>query len=259
MRTPVLQFLKSALGISMSLAVALSSLLSMPTEVFANSRHYDEDLPPNTKNRSGASRGSCETATPTGSQPDLPSLILFSPQERLGRTAETRPTLAWFVNEPGSWAMEFRLYEYDRSTQQTTLVAQAKDTSFKSSPGIVVFSFADSMPSLSIGKRYLWQVELNCHSNKPSGNPFAEGEFKVVEVTPELKTELSLARNRFERAAIYTKEGLWYDALATVLTTSMTEDDFRLRQLRALLLEKATVEEDEIQQISQSLITQVQR
>ncbi|HEY9651944.1 MAG TPA: DUF928 domain-containing protein [Coleofasciculaceae cyanobacterium] len=256
MSTPILQALKRALGLSMALAVVLSGSLSLPTKVFADNS-YSNDSPPTTNNRAGGSRG-CDKPIASAQTAEDSSLILFSSMQTLGRTAETRPTLAWYVSNFVSSPMEFRLYEYDVASQKTTLVAEVKDKNFKSSPGIVLLSFSESMPSLSIGKRYLWQVELICDANSPSSNPFAEGEFKVVEGTPELQAQLAQAQNPFERATVYVKAGLWYDALATVLQTSMAEDDSRLQELRGLLLEKATVGEDEIQQINQSFITQVQ-
>ncbi|HEY9598270.1 MAG TPA: DUF928 domain-containing protein [Cyanophyceae cyanobacterium] len=257
MNTPVLQVLKRALGMSMTLAVVLSGSLSRPTKVFANNP-ITNDPPPETSNRAGGSRG-CGTTMTSAPTDETSPLILFAPNQTLGKTVETRPTLAWFVSDPVSSPMEFRLYEYDPVSKNSTLITEVKDKSFKSSPGIVLLSFSESMPSLSIGKRYLWQVELVCNPNSPSGNPFAEGELKVVELTPQLQAELAQARNPFERATTYARAGLWYDAFATVLKTPMAEDDSRLQQLRGLLLEKATIGEDEIKHINQSFITQIQR
>ncbi len=251
----VLRFMKQLLGINIVLGAILSGLLWIPSAGWAGSNLVD-DPPPNTNNRSGGSRG-CGTTTAATS--DLPALILLAPSQLVGKTAATRPTLAWFVTDPGAWKMEFRLYEYDPVSEEAKLIQEIKDEGFRSAPGIVVLSLSKSMPKLSIGHRYLWQVELNCNLNNPSGNPFAEAELKVVEAQPDLATELAIAKNSNERAALYAQAGLWYDALATALKASTAEDELNMQQLRASLLEKVALTEEETQKLSTSSVTQVQR
>lgn len=132
-------------------------LLLIPTFVLANGKKSDE-LPPDTNGRSGGSRG-CSTATK--SSDSTPTLTLLVPKKGNAKVVSS-PTFAWLVNEPGTWQMEFRLYQHDRLKEEAVLVAEIKDANFKSSPGIVVLSPSQSIPKLAVGKKYLWQVELIC-------------------------------------------------------------------------------------------------
>lgn len=242
------------LRLRLAIGAVLSLLLWVP--VALADEMSSGDPPPRTDNRGGGSRGcSMETAA----TPDMPALILLAPTKYLGKTVATHPTFAWFVSAPGSWQMEFRLYEYDPVSDKVKLIQEIKDGSFKSSPGIMVLSLSKSMPNLSVGRRYLWQVELNCNPSKPSGNPFAEAELKVVELEPALRTELSAKNHRSDLAAFYLKAGLWYDALSTVLTISPAEDEPRIRQLRSSLLEKVAMGEKEINRFRESAVNQIQR
>ena len=231
--TQILEFLHKWFRSSIAINVTLSLLLLMPTVALAQGNNSD-DPPPKTTGTSGGSRG-CETHTET-SLNSIPALILLAPSQRYGQTVAPRPTFAWFVSDSGSWQMEFRLYEYDPASKQSKLVKEIKDENFKSSPGIMALSL--SSPELSIGKRYLWQVELVCDANRPSGNPFAIGAMKVVPVPPDLKTKLSNTNDALSKATLYAQTDLWYDALGIVLAA---KDEPSLRELKSSLLEQVAV------------------
>ncbi|MCC5648126.1 DUF928 domain-containing protein [Nostoc sp. CHAB 5824] len=158
------------------------------------------DPPPQTTGTSGGSRG-CETQAETSSS-NIPALILLAPSQIYGQTLATRPIFAWFISNSGSSQMEFRLYEYDQASKQSKLVKEIKDENFKSSPGIMVLSL--SSPELLIGRRYLWQVELVCDANRPSGNPFATAAMKVVTVKPDFNKQLSQTNNVLNKAILYS-------------------------------------------------------
>ena len=255
--TQMIQFLHKGLRSSIAVNITLSLLLLMPTVALAGGNNSD-DPPPKTTGTSGGSRG-CETQTET-SLNTIPALILLAPTQRYGQTIATRPTFAWFVRDSGSWQMEFRLYEYDPTLKQSKLVKEIKDNNFKSSPGIMMLSL--SRPELSIDKRYLWQVELVCDANRPSGNPFATGAMKVVPVPPDLNTKLSQTNDPFSKATLYAQADLWYNALGIVLAA---KDEPRLRELKSSLLEqvaigvKTTVAGQEKVALTTSAIHQLQR
>lgn len=253
----ILQFLQKKLSSSVTPHIALSLLLLMPTVALADGSKPD-DPPPQTTGTSGGSRG-CETQTETALS-SIPALILLAPTQRFGQTTATHPTFAWFMRDSGSWQMEFRIYEYDPTTQQSKLIEEIKDEQFKSSPGIMALSLSSS--KLSIGKKYLWQVELVCDSNRPSSNPFAMAALEVVPVPPELKTKLPHTHDKFGRATLYSQANLWYDVLGTVLAAA---DEPRLRALKFSLLEQVAagaetaVKEQAKIQLKNSAIHQLQR
>lgn len=226
----------------------LGLLLIIPTVALANDNNSD-DLPPDTSGRSGGSRGCSTQTTPLDS---IPALILLAQGGGDAKVVSTRPTFAWLVDEPGSWQMEFRLYKYDRLSEEAQLIAEIKDPNFKSSPGIMVLSPWKSIPKLSSGQRYLWQVELICDPLHPSGNPFAEAEIEVVEIQPDLKAQLAKTKEASNQASLYYKAGLWYNALGLALKQ---QDPTQLNSL----LDQVATSANEREKLRQSAIHQVQR
>lgn len=251
----VSRLLKQCLGISIAVSTAISVLLGTSSAVLGNSNSSD-DPPPKTNNRAGGSRG---CGIWTEATPNMSALILLTPNNRVGKTVATPPTFAWFVRDAGSWPMEFRLYEYDPSSQKNSLITEIKDESFNSTPGIMVLSFEKSLPKLSIGKRYLWQLELKCNPKQPSSNFFAEAEFKVVALDRELNRRLSSTKSKSERTALYLQADLWYEALATVLAVPSRENGRRISQMRLSLLKEVAVGEEEIKEFREGYITLIQR
>lgn len=249
----VLRLLNQCLRIGVAVSTAISVLLGTSTGVLANGNPSD-DPPPRTNNRAGGSRG---CGNWTEATPNMPALILLTPNKRVGKTIATPPTFAWFVRDAGSWPMEFRLYKYDPISKKNILIREIKDESFKSSQGIMVLSLAKSLPTLSSGERYLWQVEIKCNPKRPSSNFFAEAEFQVVELERELNRKLSSTTNRFERASLYLQSDLWYDALTAALVVPSTENGLRISQMRLSLLQEVAVAEGEIKEFSESYVTLV--
>ncbi len=232
----IIRCLQKYLKNSLTNYIALSLLLLTPTTALANENNNNsDDPPPQTRGTSGGSRG-CETESDTSSS-SLPYLILLAPTKSYGQTLANSPTFAWFVKDTSSWQMEFRLYEYDKTNKQSKLVKEIKDENFKSSPGIMVLS----LPSLEllVGRRYLWQVELVCDANRPSGNPFAIAAMKVVSTHPDLKKQLSQSNDVLTKANLYNQADLWYNTLEI---TFRSKDQPTLRELKKSLLKRVATE-----------------
>lgn len=234
-------------------SIALSLPLLVTTVALANTDNFD-DLPPNTSGRSGGSRG-CSTQT-VQSVERIPALILLAPTQQSAKTVATNPAFSWFVRDSGSWQLEFRLYSYDPVSEETQLVKEIKDDDFKSSPGIMSLSLSESIPELPVDQRYLWQVELVCDQNHPSGNPFAEAEIEVVALPTELEIELAHTKNQFKQATLYKRLGFWYNAWDLVLNTEQTP---MISELKSSLLEKVALAEQEVVKVRESEISKVQR
>lgn len=275
--TQILWLWKKWLATRLAVGIPLSLLLLMHAVALASEPSNDhppgthkqiggswekDERPPDTRGRSGGSRGDCDSRTETSAD-GIPALILLEPTQHLGRTVATRPTFAWFVRAPGSWQMEFKLYKYDPASKKAMLVKDIKDENFKSSPGIMVLSLSQSIPELSVGQTYVWQVKLICNPSAPAGNIFAQAAIKVVEMPPDLKTALSQTNDKFNKAALYAKAHSWYDALGMVLTAW---DEPRMRELKFSLLEEVAageeekaVREKERVELTKSQVNQMQR
>ncbi|NET31581.1 MAG: DUF928 domain-containing protein [Cyanothece sp. SIO1E1] len=229
--------------------LALSAcLLSLPG-AWANGV-FEDDPPPNTHGRSGGSRGCATTATV--SLDDPPALVLLTSEQGLTQTVSRRPTFAWFVRDPGSWQMKFRLYQYDPVTEAAKLMTEIKDSHFRSVSGIMVLSLSEMIPALEIGQRYLWQVELICDPNRPSSNLFAEAEIEVVEQPDQIVGVVD--------ANAYAEVELWHDAMAAALTPmGVVFKQEPLTSVMVALLDQVAIDEVEREQLGQSQIHLLQR
>lgn len=236
--------LKRIMTLLLSVALASSIVLVARTQ--------PDDPPPYTGGRSGGSRG-CSTDS-ANSDSSLPALILLDPTQGKLQTVSTQPKFAWFVRDSRPWPLEFRLYKYDSVSDELELIAEVDD--LKSSPGIMVLSLSDSTHSLSVGEQYLWQVELICDPNRPSGNPYAEIEMEVIEVSADLNMALEEVQEELKQAILYQKKNLFYDALSLVLIAEPTPE---LSELKRLLLEQVALDEAELTQLQSSSVHQVHR
>ncbi len=223
----------------------LLAMSLMPIAALAD----DDKAPPS--GRSAGGRG-CGTTTQIA-QSNVPSLILLSPQESSKQAVSTRPTFAWFVRDAAPVLMEFRLYAQDANNRYQ-LVKEVKDDQFKTSPGIMVLSLAQTTPELAIG-RYRWQVVLICDRSHPSGNLFAESELEVVPLPADLKTRLEKTHDRASQASLYAQADFWYDALGTAIGSSNTG----LKDPQLSLLNKMMLNNTEQQLLQNSAIHPIQR
>ncbi|MEM9162654.1 MAG: DUF928 domain-containing protein [Cyanobacteria bacterium P01_F01_bin.4] len=206
----------------------------------------NSDPPPNTRGRSAGSRGCSlpsvagNTSTNNSSLEEAPALILLAP-DRMGKTVSTQPTFAWFSRYTDI-PVTFRLYEYDDAGQTYHLLAETLNKATHS--GILLQSLPSEIATLSLGQRYLWQVELVCDRNRPSGNLFAEAEFEVTEPSATLAEALANAATDADKAAIYAAEDLWYDALSMTLTADISVDE-AMDSLRSVLFSQVTLTDAE--------------
>lgn len=172
---------------------------------------------------------------------EVPALILLAPSQQPGKTTSVRPTFAWFVRDADGMPMEFRLYEQTSTGFQ--VVQEIKGDRLKSTPGIMVLPPDQTMPELTPGKNYRWQVELICNPDSPSGNLFAESELQVVAIQPQLKSQLQQQRDRMKQAQLYAQANLWYDSLSVAF--SPRNHPAELKNLQLALLKKVAINPSE--------------
>jgi hypothetical protein len=212
------------------------------------------ERPPNTGGRSAGSRG-CEVSAPAANE--MPALMLLVPQESVAKTTETRPTFAWFVRDETPQPMIFRLYQYQsgESSNEATVkrIWERQDTTFVSQSGISVYTLPETAPALTVGQRYLWQVELVCNPNRPSGNLFAEADLQVIAPEPSANSIANLTQQ--------LSAGLWHNALTTAFITPSTNREATRANPSvnpiAALLQQVTTNPTELQQLQQSPIHRV--
>lgn len=166
----------------------------------------------------GTRGGSCTSNSQT-------QLTILAPYSHVGQTVSTSPTVAWFIPESESFPLEFSLYEYEGDNKRRILFQE-----LNSSPGIMKLS----LPNLSVGKRYLWQVVLLCNPNRPSGALVARGEIDVVAAPSTLTSRLATINDPVAKGNLYAEFGLWYDAFGIALEIA---DNLKSQDLQLSLLE----------------------
>lgn len=168
-------------------------------------------------------------------QANLVTLLIPS-KEYVGQTLSGRPTFFWHLSQPVSVPMQFSLVE-DKSGGKTVLKQQIDSPQ----PGIIQVEIPQNQPELVTGRLYRWNITLLCNANRPSENVFLQSWIERVSATPTLKQQLAGARlNRNstpqqlrDRASIYARSGLWYDAITTLSDAlkanpqnTLVQDDF---------------------------------
>jgi hypothetical protein len=113
--------------------------------------------------------------------------------------------------------MEFTLYEFDTNDQPSKLAYKQQ---LQSSSGIMALSLPQQAQGLTVGKKYLWQLESLCNRNRPSRNLLVRAEIEVVPTPSNLKIALSNQGESSERVNLYAEAGMWYDALSEALASS---------------------------------------
>jgi hypothetical protein len=176
----------------------LSLLLGFPLAALADYIPSPDQKPPSDYTRSGGTRtGGC------------PQLIALAPQQYVGQTASLRPTFAWFISK--SQSVEFRLFEFDANSIPQQI---GEPIDLPSSAGVTKLKLTESYPELTVGKKYLWQVTGDCSQ----ADVMDRAEFTVVRMSDGLTKNLSQIGDASQRADLYGKAGLWYDAFAEALT-----------------------------------------
>lgn len=142
--------------------------------------------------------------------------LLASSEQSL--TLEERPT--------------FLVYIPETSARQASLIIKDKNEDYyyeknfliPSSSGIVSISLDRNAPALSADRDYTWSVTIVCGQTKRPSDPFVTGQI-LRKDKPELSKQVKTA-SLSERLALYEKEEIWYDTLATIaqLKTTKPED-----------------------------------
>ncbi|MBW4643942.1 MAG: DUF928 domain-containing protein [Goleter apudmare HA4340-LM2] len=199
--------------------VSLSSLLLFTPVTLAGFK------PTNRKPASDYSRSAGKRGCPNEPNATIP-LTLLAPQTYIGFTASLRPTFVGFVSN--SQQVEFRVFEFisDNRVQQigNEAIKDAKS-------GIFTISLPEKYPDLSVGKKYLWQLTINCSENNT--NIVEAAEFMVVETPSTLKNVLSTTSDDLQKAHVYAEAGLWYESLAEAV---QLKNDGKLGKLGSTLV-----------------------
>ncbi|NJP22575.1 MAG: DUF928 domain-containing protein [Hydrococcus sp. CRU_1_1] len=79
-----------------------------------------------------------------------------------------------------------------------------------------------------------------CNPQRPSQSAYTRIAFKKVVLDVQTKQRLELANNELERAQIYEKAGIWYDAIASGYKAKKTSNPQTISYFNHLI-EKAQI------------------
>jgi Domain of Unknown Function (DUF928) len=201
---------------------------------------------PGSRRRGGASRtGSC----PAVAQP-LTALVPAVNESVGGLTTAANPTL-WFytpytlnAEHPAEFVL---LNDRNQYVYQTTLANAPTDAA-----GIIKIALPSTV-ALDVGKPYRWALTVNCGADS---SVFVIGGIQRVapialpaDSMPNAQPGSAAAQTAsLDRAALYAKNGIWFDALTLVAELKQAKpDDAAIAAEWQSLLESATLEEIENQ------------
>jgi hypothetical protein len=181
----------------------------------ASAEFKPQDRKPASGNTSaGGSRGCSTSGIP---------VTQLAPQTFIGKTASTRPMLAWYMSS--SQNVRFRLFEVNSAKSVKQI---GKVHKIRTIVGINQLKLPLYYPELTVGKTYLWQIVIDCKND----TILNQAEFTVIQ--PQ-----SLSKNQFttiaERVNYYAANELWYEALEEALKES---NNGKLGKIAATLVQE---------------------
>ncbi|NJM96952.1 MAG: DUF928 domain-containing protein [Phormidesmis sp. RL_2_1] len=180
---------------------------------------------------SGGRRGASASACALDSSLPDPAITLLVPDGATGLTTEAQPTLSWYLESQQATDMEFVLSHPEQADPIYTKSVRAE-------AGLVEVILPASA-ALEVGTRYRWTVFATCNGgeNEVHARSFVErvadshlSAAGVADMTP------------LDRAHAYAAQGIWYDALNTLV--SAYREDGQISTLLEIrdLLEQAKTE-----------------
>lgn len=199
------------------------ALIANPAVLAIYEPGTQKPVPKDRRSDGGTTRGCSGDDTP---------LTVLASRNYIGRTISRNPTLAWFVPRDSAFkTIELTIYEWVPGGKPKKVYKESR----QSLPGVMKLSpFSKNEAGLQPGKEYLWQVVIHCDPDNPSGNLVSEASLEVVGMpATTVQSKLNKAINSGEKANIYAKAGLWYNALDEALKLAETS---KLGELGSILL-----------------------
>jgi len=181
-----------------------------------------------------------------GAGAERPVLSALAP-EHTGLTVQEHPTLYWFLSK--AVTQPLRLTITDDQAGPPLIDTRIPPPV---SPGIQGVRLADLGARLLPGIHYRWLITLGPDPDHPSGYIFAGGAIERMAFPEPLSKKLA-GGSQLEVAALYAKEGFWYDAVTTLSEMiHAAPHDPDLRAQRAALLKQIGLQEAAEYDVSQA-------
>lgn len=181
--------------------------ISFIAPALANTPQYVPPASRGTPKRTtgGGARGGCLKSIPV-------SITLLVPNDHVGQTALERPSFSWYVSNPTSVSVPMQFALVEPGVARPLLVKSLK----AGKTGLEQLEIPQNAPKLQSGHQYRWTVSVICNTQRPSENLYVMGWVKRVTATANQAKAIALAGSDNERALVYARTGLWYDALTAM-------------------------------------------
>ncbi len=182
-----------------------------------------------------------------GAGPEGPVLSALAP-DHTGLTVREQPTLFWYLSKATTQPLLLTITDDQVGPPliDTRLTPPIP-------PGIQGVRLADLGARLLPGVHYRWLITLVPDPDHPTGYIFAGGAIERMALPEPLSKKLAGA-SQLEVAALYAKEGFWYDAVTTLSEMiHAAPHDPNLRAQRAGLLEQVGLSEAAAYDVSQAI------
>ncbi|MGD1866846.1 MAG: DUF928 domain-containing protein [Phormidesmis sp.] len=172
---------------------------------------------------SGGRRGTPFAACALDDDRPDPAITLLVPDGGVNLTTEAHPTLSWYIESEGSVDMEFSLSHPDHANA-------VYEKQVQSETGLVEVTLPDSI-ALEVGTPYRWTVFVHCE-----GGEYTIHARSFVERLPAGDVRAAETMSSIERARTYAAQGIWYDALNTLVAFYRQDGEMAtLLEIRDLL------------------------
>lgn len=141
--------------------------------------------------------------------PTTPTLLV--PQNHLGLTTSSNPTLLWYLQNKD---VEIMVFELRKAGEKEPIYAEQ----LQPSAGIIQMKLPKDQVELEVGTQYTWSVSVPCISQGKRRKISVEAGIVRVAPPPELTQQLSQATTPQQKARVFAQQGYWYDALDTLST-----------------------------------------
>jgi Domain of Unknown Function (DUF928) len=139
-------------------------------------------------------------------------LTALVPENKVGRTVSEYPRFFFYLPQSDAQIAEFVLEDQNgKQIYQTNL----NINNYSGVIGVNIPTNKNVSP-LQIGKNYSWSIALICDDKDRSADLFEKGIVRRVEVSTDIRSQLEKAEPRL-KAIIYAKNGIWQDALSTLV------------------------------------------
>ena len=176
---------------------------------------------------SGGRRGTPSAACALDDEQPNPAITLLVPDGGINLTTKANPTLSWFIESKSQVSMEFVLSDPESANPVYTKRIQ-------SGTGLVEVTLPETA-SLDVGTPYRWTVFVDCEGGDYTihARSFVERMAADGMVDP--------GASPLAQANTYASNGIWYDALNTLVSSYRADNEMTtLLDIRDLLRQADT-------------------